>query len=213
MSSASGVMISHDISPIEFFLLTLSADDDDFFVQFFKSWSPSSIVMFGRTSQRMHHLTVGVLSILWNIEAYLAPWFVAPPVFLEELRDTNAIIGGAVALNFFDRVADIHAVLDVYASMEGALRMGKFLEHDGYHFLGVHENNNFRRCIERLIWEPSVREEMRGTAGTVSTAYPFCFARIAPYGRPNTLPRFQTIRVMLVCGCPFRYMLQANSSE
>ncbi|KII93841.1 hypothetical protein PLICRDRAFT_26895 [Plicaturopsis crispa FD-325 SS-3] len=205
------LVVADAISPIELTLYALG-DSGPGYTSFFHHWPPDAILRFGRVSRRTRYITLWVRRKFWNIETLLTPWVRSPTGLLREMLISDAVIGGLVALQFFDRVVDERAVLDIYSSEMGIRGLGQYLIRDGYRFLGVMPDSTFDASVERMLWEPTIRSEMNSVRDSAITAYPFSFSKIASYHHPNSLPRFQKVRLMLVCGSPIKFVTQTNST-
>lgn len=119
------------LSPLELFIL--SADESS--IDAFLSYMPADFIFTIRLLNKSMFYAVEAYKMRhWDIERFLARWFPNPALFLSVLHQSDGIISGSEAMQFFRtgkrtfRGND----LDIYVPYHGLLTMGRFVRRSGF---------------------------------------------------------------------------------
>lgn len=115
----------------------LGRNNISFLVAFFRCWDPSTIFLLGQLNYRLRCLVKLYEFNVWNVEFFLARWFLSPKRALQTIQLAPAIFCGSSVLSFFDRTPlgiQKNAKLDICVGFRGVTQIGKFLLSQGYNF-------------------------------------------------------------------------------
>lgn len=115
----------------------------DFAEKFFCRIPVDVIVQLAQVNSRLRAIVDKFARQRWNIKEFLAEWFRDPTSFQARLGESDAVISGWQALQFFDSslVIDGRQDLDleIYLRLDGVAKMGRELMSQGFSFISTSE--------------------------------------------------------------------------
>lgn len=200
---------------LSLFELALGRGGQNFLTAVFNRWPPDLIFRLYSLNYNMHHLVRFYVRGAWDPVKSLSRWFDNPERFLSILRNTNALVCGAVVLKYFDRDHTVTKNIDICVKLDGVRELGRMLMAEKYTFCP--EAGDYKHFDTTVLLQSSrtIRTDQESDSSTIRKVdpyqRPFSFIRCAPLldGETDTM----TVTVHQVNWEPLRYILCMESSE
>ena len=203
--------IFEGISPFEQLLYRLSYAS---LHHTFSHFAPDIVFTLACTSHTVLYIVTEYSKKAWDVNALFKRWFQDPVQFREVMNSTRAIVGGMVALQFFDRGKRDVTVFDIFVRFDGLLGMGRYLISEGYKFQGGrHDDKEWDTVAYTLSGKLRFDVHRRDPNNPFSCGLirSFRFIRVCRHRHGG--PFVQTIRLVLLRLDPIKWILSAQSSE
>lgn len=195
-------------SPLEILLYTPCAEIAG---AIFDRCDPASIIALGRCNMRIHLLWKWFMNYEWDLNDFLTSWFDDPALFRKALGESDSLIAGGAARNFFDRHIDITSALDLYVRTAGVLQLAAFLLQQGYIFNDPsHSSSDMNRAFREWFNNLRVETESGNITPCSSILKVFLFTKCLMVGHADL--RVRTIRIHVTKSDPLRHVLGFHTS-
>lgn len=192
-------------SPLEIMILRGTRYNNRFINNLLYYLPPNDIIALSKASRLLRGVVGCYSDIAWNLERTLGRWFSNVDTVRCKMDECRAVIGGEVAMGFFDRRRKRGTELQIFLPLGGLLRMGEYLLGSGY--------ETTRRIPAVNFLSAAFAVSMHARASAFSVVPTLCDPPLAEFSFTRRSPKARVVVIYVVRPDPIYFVLSLPNSE